>query len=70
MLFDLTSDPGSFQEWMNSLFKPLLRRCVLVYFNDILIYSNSPEDHLQHLTAVFDQMREHSIFFKVSNILL
>jgi hypothetical protein len=42
---------------MNTTLAPLLRTCVLVYFNDVLIYSRSLEEHLVHLHQVLDLLR-------------
>jgi hypothetical protein len=52
MAFGLCGAPNTFQRAMNSTLAPLLRQCILVFFNDILIYNTSLEAHLQHLQQV------------------
>lgn len=47
--FGLSSTPGTFQGAMNATLSPLFRRCVMVFFDDILVYSSSYEERLQHL---------------------
>ncbi|KAL9831058.1 putative nucleotidyltransferase, Ribonuclease H [Arabidopsis thaliana] len=49
---------------MNDIFKKFLRKFVHIFFDDILIYSASLEEHIQHLELVFQTMREHSLFAK------
>ena len=62
MPFRLTNAPASFQSFMNDIFRPHLRR----FFDDILVYSRSWEDHLQHLKQVLRILSEHQLYVKLS----
>jgi hypothetical protein len=53
MSFSLTGDPHTFQKAINVTLAPLLRKCVLVFFDDILVYNSNYVDHLVHLQQVF-----------------
>ncbi|WVZ95213.1 hypothetical protein U9M48_041007, partial [Paspalum notatum var. saurae] len=66
MTFGLTGAPGTFQSAMNSTLAPFLRKFVLVFFDDILIYSKTFADHLNHLELVFQALTQDSWQIKLS----
>lgn len=66
MPFGLIGAPGTFQEAMNSTLAPLLRKFVLVFFDDILIYNHSYEEHLDHIKQVLDLLQAHQWKLKLS----
>ncbi|XP_042954591.1 uncharacterized protein LOC122291003 [Carya illinoinensis] len=66
MPFGLCNAPSTFQAAMDTIFKPLLRKFVLVFFDDILVYSKTIEEHKSHLRVVLRILEEHHFFIKAS----
>lgn len=64
MPFGLTNALSTFQNPMNDIFKPSLFKFVLIFFNDILIYSSFFKDHLCHLQIVLTILYEYYLFVK------
>jgi len=64
MLFSLTNTPMAFQQFMNDIFSNLLNVCVMIYLDDILIYSNNISKHHQHVKEVLKRPRKTSLYTK------
>ncbi|KAJ9557295.1 hypothetical protein OSB04_011909 [Centaurea solstitialis] len=66
MPFGLTNAPAAFMDLMNRVCRPLLDRSVIVFIDDILIYSKTKEDHVQHLREVLEILRKEQLYAKFS----
>ena len=66
MPFGLTNAPTAFMDLMNRVFRPFLDQFVIVFIDDVLVYSRSEEEHEQHLRLVLQTLREHQLYAKFS----
>ena len=64
MPFDLTNAPSTLCTLMNKTFHPFLDKYVVVYLDDIVIYSNTLEEHVDHLRKVFKLLRQNGLYVK------
>jgi hypothetical protein len=66
MSFGLTNAPAYFMYLMNSVFMLELDKFVVVFIEDILVYSKNEEEHVGHLHVVLQRLREHHLYAKLS----
>jgi len=66
MSFGLTNAPAYFMYLMNSVFMLELDKFVVVFIDDILVYSENDQDHVEHLRVVLTRLREHQLYAKFS----
>ena len=66
MLFGPTNAPTTFQALMNQIFQPYLRKFILVFFDDILVYSQDFNQHLTHLKMTFEVLNSNKLYVKLS----
>ena len=64
--FGLTNAPATFNRLMSDIFREHLDEFVLVFFDDILVYSRNPEEHEQHVRRVLELLRQHQLYAKKS----
>ena len=66
MPFGLTNAPAYFVHLINKVFMKYMDKFVVVFINDILIYSKTPEEHAEHLRIVLEELRKHQLYAKFS----
>ena len=64
--FGLTNAPTAFMDLMNRVFKPYLDQFVVVFIDDMLMYSKNKEEHEKHLHVILQNLREHQLFAKLN----
>lgn len=64
--FGLCNAPATYQRLMNQILDPLIDRCVIVYLDDVLIFSKTLEEHKEHLAAVLELLQKAKMFCKIS----
>ena len=66
MSFGLTNAPAYFMNLMNKVFMEFLDKFIVVFIDDILIFSKDEEEHEEHLRLVLEKLREHQLYAKFS----
>ncbi|XP_015944890.2 uncharacterized protein LOC107470017 [Arachis duranensis] len=64
--YRLTNSPAMFMDYMNRIFRPFLDKFVVVFIDDILIYSKTEEEHAEHLRTVLQILKERKLYTKLS----
>ena len=66
MPFCVTNAPAVFMDYMNRIFRPFLDKFVVVFIDDVLNYSKTQKEHVEHLSLVLGVLREKQLYVKLS----
>uniref|UniRef100_A0A0G4GL95 Reverse transcriptase domain-containing protein n=1 Tax=Chromera velia CCMP2878 TaxID=1169474 RepID=A0A0G4GL95_9ALVE len=66
MPFALCNAPSISMRLIMDVLRPLLDKCVVVFIDDVFVFSRTPEEHIEHINQVFSLLREHQLYVKVS----
>jgi hypothetical protein len=66
MPFSLTNTPAIFQAYINKVFSRLVNYFIVIYLNDILIYSKLGKDHYTYVRIIIKRLRKHKLYTKLS----
>jgi hypothetical protein len=69
MPFGLINAGETFHRSMDLAFRGLIKKCVVVYLDDVTVYSKNKEDHIQHLTQIFERCRKYNISLNPKKII-
>lgn len=64
LVMPFSMPPSTFQSCINQIVKPFLRKFVIVFFEDIIVYTKEWKEHLEHLKTVMQLLMENSLFIK------
>jgi hypothetical protein len=70
MRFGLCNAPATFTRLMTHVMDPFIHQFVIVYLDDMCIYSNTPEEHLDHIWQVLIALRKNKLFIKMVKMFL
>jgi hypothetical protein len=66
MLFSLYNTPGMFQSYINNLILDYLDIFCTMYLDDVLVYSNTPEEHTKHVLKVLHRLLDHGLYININ----